>query len=192
MPEDITLLQIGAPELHQRSEIVKTPLLPEEISLISKLRELLGPKKLIGISAPQIGILKRIFVTQVREPGSQGEIQKFRVFINPEITSYSADTVEMMEGCGSVLSNNLFGPVVRSKQIVVKATDQDGRQFTLKCDGILARVIQHEFDHLEGILFTEKVSDYKKLMSLEHYIDYARKSPNQKAKYAITILEEIT
>lgn len=73
----------------------------------------------------------------------------------------------MYEACGSVFHTQLFAPVERPESIEISAYDLDMQPFTLKVDGFLARVIQHEYDHLEGILFTEKISDLSKIMDAE-------------------------
>jgi peptide deformylase len=75
----------------------------------------------------------------------------------------------MMESCGSVEHSDLFAPVLRSKTVIVKALWADNIEFDLTADGLLARVIQHEIDHLNGILFTEKISDESKRMTAEEY-----------------------
>ena len=73
------------------------------------------------------------------------------------------------EGCGSVAYAKLFAPVRRPEKIIIEATDENGNKFRLKADGMLARVIQHEYDHLNGIEFTEKITDMRKIMSSEEY-----------------------
>jgi peptide deformylase len=104
-------------------------------------------KKGVGLAAPQIGIPLRFFVTDV--PGD-----KPRLFINPEIVSRSIETWALEEGCLSLpgIRKNVMRPI----QIKVKATDLKGRAFTLECGGLLARCIQHEYDHLDGVLFTDR------------------------------------
>lgn len=181
------VLQIGAPELQQKCSPVVFPVSAETFETVEKLTALLAPSHLIGISAPQIGITQQIFITNVREPGKNDAT--LRVFINPVIRAQSEVGRDMYEGCGSVLKNGLFGPVWRPDVVTIEAYDLEGKRFSLKADGLLARVIQHEYDHLEGILFTEKVSDYRKLMSLDAYKKFAQTSLEQKEAYKITILE---
>lgn len=184
------IIQIGSPELHAKSIAIQDFQEEKIADLVQTLKELLAPNKLIGVSAPQIGINKRIFVTNVREPNQNGKEElTFRVYINPVIISTSPETIEMYEGCGSVLQNNLFGPVSRPTTVTVEAFDLEHTKFRLTANGILARVILHEFDHLEGILFTEKVADYRKLMSLENYIAFAKTNTAQKEAYKITTFE---
>ena len=131
---------------------------------------------LVGIAAPQIGENVRIFVTEVRETKYRKEgADKLRVFINPKIINVSEETNEDYEGCGSVASAQLFAPVRRPEEITVEAIDESGNTFTYTAKGLLARVIQHEIDHLDGILFSEKISNLKKIMSREEYIKYRGK-----------------
>lgn len=126
---------------------------------------------LIGIAAPQIGANYRLFITEPRETESRpaDQADEFRVFINPEIVAASEKEIIIFEGCGSVLNGQLFGPVSRPQWITIQARDETGKLFNFTADGILGRVIQHEYDHLIGIEFTEKISDYKQLMTIDHY-----------------------
>ena len=75
------------------------------------------------------------------------------------------------------------------KEIVLEAIDKKGKMFQIRCDGLLARIIQHEYDHLNGVEFTEKVYDYSKLMNYEHYKKYIKKYPLQISNSKITIKE---
>ena len=78
------------------------------------------------------------------------------VFINPEITSFSKDEEDMEEGCLSV--PDYWVRVNRSKKIMIKATDENGNKFKFKAKGMLARILQHEYDHLQGVLIKDRVS----------------------------------
>ncbi|WP_243354292.1 peptide deformylase [Bacillus litorisediminis] len=112
----------------------------------------------VGLAGPQIGVLKQIAVVDADE-----EIGPI-VLINPEIYDQNGEELGV-EGCLSIPS--LYGEVVRSQSIKVKAFDVKGRQFDLKASGFVARAIQHEIDHLQGILFTSKVVRYIKEEELE-------------------------
>ena len=128
-------------------------------------------EELIGMAAPQLGILKRVFVTEIRKTKTRKSgLDGFRVFINPKITRYSQKTVPMYEGCGSIFHGNLFGEVSRPKNVDVEYTDENGDQHKERFRGLLARVVQHEYDHIEGILFTERMTDLRTLMDKEHYL----------------------
>lgn len=112
-----------------------------------------------------------MFVTELRATDFREakDADGIRFYVNPEITWVSKETVEMYESCGSVEEANLYAPVVRPRKVKVKALGADGMPFELEADGVLARVIQHEYDHLEGILFTDKVAPGAKTMTAEEY-----------------------
>lgn len=101
----------------------------------------------IGIAAPQVGVLRRVFVVDVGD--EHGKIE----FINPEII-YSEGTQTFCEGCLSLPGKS--ADVERPEKIKIKALDRNGQEFELEADGLLAVCICHEYDHLEGILFTDK------------------------------------
>ena len=138
--------------------------------VFNDLRDTMRQAGLVGLAAPQVGEGVRMFVTELREtPDRSGIHDELRVYINPEIVEMSDDEVEIYEGCGSIVEGQLFGPVNRSKVVTVEAFDIEGKRFRLKTDGILGRVILHEYDHLEGVLFTDLVEDVKRLVGSGYY-----------------------
>lgn len=164
-------LQIGDLRLKAENKIVTDFNDPAVKQVIEDLTETMRQNELVGMAGPQIGENWKIFVTEPRETKNRSADQadELRVYINPTIVYFSTEVVEIYEGCGSVLKGALFAPVIRPKEVTVEAFDQNGKKFSLTCDGILARVIQHEYDHMLGIEFTEKISDYKKMMAAEFY-----------------------
>jgi peptide deformylase len=84
------------------------------------------------------------------------------------------------------MQGKLFGPVSRPKTITIEAFDLDGKKFQFTTDGILARVIQHEYDHMEGIEFLEKVSNYKEMMTVDYYLDRIKNDPKHREACVIT------
>lgn len=100
----------------------------------------------VGLAAPQVGIARRLVVVDVGE----GLIE----FVNPEITD-SQGECGAPEGCLSVPGRR--GYVIRPEKVTVRAQNKDGKFFTLQADGLLARCIQHEIDHLDGILYVDKM-----------------------------------
>lgn len=102
----------------------------------------------LGLAGPQVGVLKRIIVIDLYEDGMQFTL------INPVIVKEKG-TQEVEEGCLSF--PNKFGKVERPKEVVVEALDIDGNKVKLKAKDLLAQALCHEIDHLNGILFTEKV-----------------------------------
>src|SRR4030042_5310547 len=125
------------------------------------------------MAAPQIGHDLRIYVSELRETKyRKGNIDKVRVFINPEIIERSEELTVGYEGCGSVAHSGLFGPVKRSSEVRVRAQNEEGEPFEFTAKGLLAVVMQHEIDHLDGILFIDKIEDTKKIMSQDEYIKF--------------------
>ena len=106
----------------------------------------------LGLAAPQVGESFRIFIIDI----SALELtESVRVFINPEILETSGEVL-MEEGCLSF--PGIYQKVTRSERALVRATDLEGKQFTLNASGMLARAILHEFDHLEGKLFIDYIT----------------------------------
>lgn len=159
--------------------------------LVQDLKDTMQAVDLIGIAAPQIGQNYQVFVTQPRKTQSRnlGKNDKLRVFINPTITYLSKEKNLIYEGCGCVPKSSIFGPVIRPKEITIEAYDLTGSKFQLRCDGILARVIQHEYDHLRGIEFLEKISDNRKIISWKIYAKNIKNSKIQKEASKITKIQ---
>jgi peptide deformylase len=118
----------------------------------------------VAIAAPQIGYSLQIFVISNKAFEIMKKEKKYKdhlVFINPQIIKLSKDKTEMEEGCLSV--RYLYGKVLRSNKATIKAFDENGKEFTMGGASLLAQIFQHETDHLEGILFTEKANDLKEI-----------------------------
>lgn len=115
----------------------------------------------IGLSGPQVGVLERILVCDLREgKGAQ-------VLINPEITWLSDDTNVCHEGCLSF--PDVYAPVTRPAEITVKYMDERGEPHELTTGGLMATLVQHEVDHLNGKLFIDYLSPLKREMVLKKY-----------------------
>lgn len=175
------VLQIGDPRLKAENKEVEDFNNPLIKRIIKDLTDTMRKNGLVGIAASQIGQNYKIFVTEPRKTKTRkvSQIDKLRIYINPRIVYFSKEENIIYEGCGSVANGELFAPVKRPKEIKVEAYDLDRKKFSLKCDGLLARVIQHEYDHLFGIEFTEKIMDYRKIMSQKHYAKTVRNSKEQ-------------
>ena len=120
------------------------------IELIDDMIETMYNADGVGLAAPQGGILKRICVIDVGE----GPV----VLINPEKVEESKEQIQAVEGCLSI--PGVYGEVKRPERVVVKALNRDGEYFTIEGTGMLARALCHEIDHLDGILFEDKVIRY--------------------------------
>lgn len=168
----VTVVQIGNPILRKKAKAVVFPLTKEIKKTIHELVRSMQETNLVGMAAPQIGQGIRIFVTELRETTTRNSEAKdvVRVFINPRILSYSKKKVAGYEGCGSIAYAGLFGSVQRPDGVVISAQDIQGKKFTLRAKGLLARVIQHEYDHLDGIIFLDRMKNMDTLMSREEYL----------------------
>lgn len=185
-------IQIGDSRLKLKNKEVKNFKDPKVKKVIKDLIDTMQSRTLIGVAAPQIAYNYKIFVTQPRKTKYRKLPfkDKVRVYINPKISWSSKEQIIIWEGCGCVgIKDMFFGPVKRPKEIIVEAFDENGEKFQIRCDGILARVIQHEIDHLNGIEFIEKVDDYKKLMHEIYYTKTIRNSPEQNKASKVTVLE---
>jgi peptide deformylase len=144
----MTILTLGDDLLRQKAEAVQT--IDDEIRTIAEgMIDALHEGKGVGLAGPQIGFMKRMFVIHV-----DGDVP--RVFINPSITATSPEVVKYEEGCLSI--PGVWADVIRARSLEIQAWNEKGRPFTMEVDGILARVILHEYDHLEGVLFIDRLS----------------------------------
>jgi len=184
------IIQAGHSSLKAKNKIITSFHSRKINKLIQDLTDTMYENGLIGIAAPQIAENYMIFVTHARNTKARnlGKEDELRVFINPKLTDVSKSKTIIYEGCGSVSTAALFGPVERSKEIQIEAFDDEGNKFSLTCDGILARVILHEYDHLHGIEFIQKVKDYNKILSEEYYV---KKIKNSKKQITPSVIKKI-
>lgn len=125
---------------------------PEELRvLIREMRGAMREARGVGLSANQVGVSKRLFIAQV--PNVEGR-QKFYAVLNPEIIKASKEKVSATEGCLSI--PNWFGDVLRHSSLTLTGISSAGKKLKIKAWGLLARVFQHELDHLDGVLFIDK------------------------------------
>ncbi len=108
----------------------------------------------VAIAAPQIGVSKRVFL--IEDQSDDRDALPSFVAVNPQIIKYSKKTHEVGEGCLSI--PEYYGLVKRSTNVTLRAQDETGKWFERGAGGLLAQIIQHEYDHLDGILFTERAS----------------------------------
>jgi peptide deformylase len=131
---------------------------PKEIkALVKSMREMMKKADGVGLSANQIGLPFRMFVAQV--PDQNGK-PKFYAIFNPEITKISKETEILEEGCLSVPET--WGPVERHYRLTLSGQDISGKKIKIKAWDLLARVFQHEVDHLNGGLFIDKAHELRK------------------------------
>lgn len=139
-----------------------SPDFPELKQLIEDMWETMYHAKGVGLAAPQIGQAIRLFVVdtvQIQEEGEEDKGIK-KVFINAQMLEETGDTWTYEEGCLSI--PNITGDVERKKSISIRYWDEDFNEVTASYEGMNARVIQHEYDHIDGKLFIEKLNPLKK------------------------------
>lgn len=155
------IIQAGNPVLRQKAKSVeKSAVESRKIAgVIKRMKTVLGKEGFgVAIAAPQIGESLRIFVVagKVFDSKQKQEVSasRDRVFINPELVRVSKLKKEMTEGCLSV--RNKYGSVMRHEKTSVTALDEKGSPFVYHGSGLAAQIFQHEVDHLNGILYTDK------------------------------------
>ena len=149
-------------------------------SLIADMFETMYDAPGIGLAAIQVGVPKRILVIDLQEPEEEDgpPVRDPRVFINPEILKHSDEEVPYLEGCLSVPDQ--YAEVERPDHIRARWLDENGKQHEEQLDGLLAVCLQHEMDHLEGILFIDHLSRLKREMVLKK-LAKQRKEQGKKA-----------
>jgi peptide deformylase len=153
-PKALEILHFPAPALRARAAPIEA--VDERVRAISKrmfqvMREVEG----IGLAAPQVGVPWRLFITEAREGFPE------RVYINPLLSDFDRDLIVAEEGCLSL--PGLTADVRRPKSVTITAIDLEGHPFTLRDDGLFARVWQHEYDHLDGVLIIDKMTPMERL-----------------------------
>lgn len=144
---------IKEPEKILRKKLKKVDEINQEIkTLISNMRKTMVEAKGVGLAANQVGEDFQIFVIDMNL-AKENEVPD--AYINPEISEFSKDTAEMEEGCLSI--PDYWNQIKRSKKIKLKALDENGNKIKIKAKGFLARVYQHEHDHLQGILIKDRI-----------------------------------
>jgi len=149
-----TLHLLGSPVLRQRAQPV--PRVDAKVrQLVDDLFETMRAAKGVGLAAPQIGVSQRVAVVDVGD-----EFPPPLVLINPRIVETGAQLETAEEGCLSI--PEIFGDVERPESIVLEALDRDGTPYRIALAGYKARAVQHEIDHLDGILFLDRLSAVKR------------------------------
>ena len=193
----LPIVAYGDPVLKQKAKDI-TQEYPKLKELIENMYETMYGAYGVGLAAPQIGLAIRMFIVdaspfaddEVLEEEERNYLKDFKhTFINPVIIEESGDEWAFNEGCLSI--PDIREDVFRQPNIKVEYLDEDFNKQTLELDGLAARVFQHEYDHIEGVLFTDKLSALKKrlikskLLNISKgkiNVDYRMRFPNQKKK----------
>jgi len=163
----LKVARMGHPVLRQRGRpLEKSQLLsPAVQALIDDMIETMNEYKGVGLAAPQVHQSLRLFVALLAEEPDDGTAAS--VVVNPEIVLNASEVDEGWEGCLSI--PDIRGLVRRATDITVNALDREARAVQLRLKGFAARVAQHETDHLDGVLFFDRMTSMQSLTYLEEY-----------------------
>lgn len=184
----LPIVAYGTPVLKQKASDISTDY-PELQQLIGNMFETMYNASGVGLAAPQIGLSIRLFIIDAspfadEEPELKG---MKKVFINARITDETGENWSVNEGCLSI--PGIREDITRKREIKIRYCDENFEEHELVCSGYLARIIQHEYDHIEGKLFTDRISPLRKTLLTSKLnniskgsvkVDYRMKFPNFK------------
>ncbi len=165
--------RMGHPVLRQRAAEISPAQMqsPQMQCLIDDMIETMIDYEGIGLAAPQVFEPLRLIVLGNPDPDPQDEATiPLTVLFNPQFTAQSSECLDAWEGCLSI--PQLRGVVPRSAAVEVQGYDREGQAVALEAEGLFARVLQHEIDHLDGVLFLDRMADLQTLTFLEEYQRY--------------------
>jgi peptide deformylase len=175
----LKIARMGHPVLLQVAEPVTDPGAPEIRRLAADMIETMLDAPGVGLAAPQVHVPLRMFVLQVPADRNGGKSVGPSVVINPRFTPLDDEMVMRWEGCLSI--PGLRGAVPRHVRIRYTGVDCDGRAVGGEVDGLHANVVQHEYDHLDGVLYTMRMTDLRQLGFVEE-ITRTQEAPSQEAR----------
>lgn len=151
----LEIKEYGEPVLREKSLPVKE-ITPEILNLIRDMAETMYAASGVGLAAPQVAVTKRIIIID-------GEEEGLIVLVNPMMVKSEGEVIEE-EGCLSI--PGVYSEVKRSSKVTVKALNESGEPIKITKEGLMARALQHEIDHLEGILFVDRIGKVKRQLLL--------------------------
>jgi peptide deformylase len=160
---------LGSEALRRRAEEIGE--LDDELRrLVRDMFETMYDAEGVGLAAPQVGLSRRVIVVDVREEGTHPF-----ALVNPRIVESSRDSDKAEEGCLSI--PGVSSVVERPARVTVEGLDENGAPVRMEAEGLLARCLQHEIDHLDGILFIDRISPLKRTMLLKKYRSQQDEAP---------------
>lgn len=152
---------LGDPVLRERAESIEA--VDEEVRRLAQaMFDTMYEAEGVGLAAPQVGVRQRLIVVDSREEGDEPV-----ALVNPRVVDASSERGRAEEGCLSI--PGLRDLVERPSDVTVEAQDLEGRPVRIEASGLLARVLQHEIDHLDGVLFLDRLSPLKRKMLLRRW-----------------------
>lgn len=149
------IVTLNNPTLRRKARKV-TDYGPELQTLIDDMVETMRVAPGVGLAAPQVNISQQVIVIEFGDEEDETVPPKLYILVNPEITKLAKETVKGVEGCLSI--PGIVGEVERSEATIVKGFNRRGQPIKIKAKGWLARIFQHEVDHLNGVLFIDKAT----------------------------------
>ncbi|MBX3389716.1 MAG: peptide deformylase [Phycisphaeraceae bacterium] len=178
--ETLTILHYPEPALRTPAKAIKE-INDETRRIAERMIELMDEAEGIGLAAPQVGLSISLFVVDVPTgeknspdtdpPSATSDVM---VFVNPKILSFEGAPEPYEEGCLSL--PEIRGDVLRPPVVVMQATDLENNTFTIRAGGLLARCLQHEFDHLQGVLILDKMTQMSRMKNRSAVRDLERPS----------------
>jgi len=150
------IITVPHPTLYKKARKV-SDFGPKLQTLIDDMVETMRAAPGLGLAAPQVNVPLRLIVVEFGDEEDETVLPKLYSLINPEISRHSQETIIGTEGCLSV--PNLIGDVERYGSITVKSLNRQGKPMKIKAKGWLARILQHEIDHLSGVIFTDLATE---------------------------------
>lgn len=159
----LPLTFLGAPVLRSRAAPITDPTAPEIAALAASMAATMTANQGVGLAAPQVGLSQRLIVFYVPESrADDAAALPLQVLINPEFTPLSETLVDGLEGCLSL--PGLRGMVPRWQRIGYRGLGLDGQPVEREAEGFHARVVQHEIDHLDGVMYPDRMQDFSTLV----------------------------
>ena len=178
----LKISRLGHPILLEKTKLVQNIPDNEIKKIIYDMSETMIDAKGIGLAAPQVYINKQIMIFRTfNEGGDENNEIKITALINPKISKITNETDEQWEGCLSI--PGMLGLVKRYKKIKYEGLDMNGNIITKEAEGLEARVVQHEYDHLMGILYTSRLVDEKAFGFSEEIEDFWKNQNKDKKSF---------
>ncbi len=161
----LDIITLGHPTLRQKARKV-TKFGPELKKFIDDMVETMREAPGVGLAAPQVNVPERVIVVELPADEEEGTPAELYTFVNPEIVKVSREKEEGQEGCLSI--PGYIADVSRHTTVIVRGQDAFGKPQKVRAQDYLARIFQHEIDHLDGILFIDRVDDPSKIHKITH------------------------
>jgi len=175
----LKIARLGHPILLQKAKLVEDITSNKTKKIIHNMTETMLDAKGVGLAAPQIHINRQIIIFRVPEEDDEKKI-KITVLINPKFTKITDKTENEWEGCLSI--PGMLGLVKRFSKIQYEGSDMQGNIIQREAEGLHARIVQHEHDHLMGILYTSRLVDNSAFGYAEEIEEYWKKKENEKSQ----------